>query len=45
MGPQRVGPPHMRPLEGKLWEMRVQGRDVIARAALETARKRLEATP
>lgn len=68
--PQHVGMPHIRPLEGKLWEMRMQGRDGIARAvyaaiqgrrllvlhvfvkktqttprsALETARKRLEAT-
>lgn len=32
MGPQRVGLPHIRPLEGKLWEMRMQGRDGIARA-------------
>jgi phage-related protein len=32
MGPQRVGLPHIRPLEGKLWEMRLQGRDGIARA-------------
>ena len=31
-GPQRVGMPHVRPLEGKLWEMRAQGRDGIARA-------------
>lgn len=31
-GPQRVGMPHIRPLEGKLWEMRLQGRDGIARA-------------
>ena len=71
LGPQRVGLPHIRPLEGKLWEMRMQGRDGIARAvyaavqgrrllvlhvfvkktqatprsALETARRRLEATP
>ncbi len=69
-GPHRVGMPHTRPLDGKLWEMRMQGRDGIARAvyaavqgrrllvlyvfvkktqttprsALETARKRLEAT-
>ena len=69
-GPQHVGLPHIRPLEGKLWEMRMQGRDGIARAvyaaiqsrrllvlhvfvkktqttprsALQTARKRLEAT-
>jgi phage-related protein len=32
MGPQRVGLPHIRPLNGKLWEMRMQGRDGIARA-------------
>ncbi|MDE2396165.1 MAG: type II toxin-antitoxin system RelE/ParE family toxin [Burkholderiales bacterium] len=31
-GPQRVGLPHIRPLEGKLWEMRMQGRDGISRA-------------
>lgn len=31
-GPQRVGLPHIRPLERKLWEMRMQGRDGIARA-------------
>ena len=69
-GPQRVGLPHIRPLENKMWEMRMQGRDGIARAvyaaiqgrrllvlhvfvkktqttprsALQTARKRLEAT-
>jgi phage-related protein len=68
-GPHKVGMPHIRPLEGKLWEMRMQGRDGIARAvyaaihgrtllvlhvfpkktqttpraAIETARKRLEA--
>ena len=29
-GPQRVGLPHIRPLESKLWEMRMQGRDGIA---------------
>lgn len=32
LGPQRVGMPHIRPLESKLWEMRMQGRDGIARA-------------
>ena len=32
LGPQRVGLPHIRPLESKLWEMRIQGRDGIARA-------------
>ena len=31
-GPQRVGLPHIRPLERKLWEMRMTGRDGIARA-------------
>ena len=31
-GPQRVGLPHIRPLESKLWEMRMKGRDGIARA-------------
>jgi phage-related protein len=31
-GPQRVGLPHIRPLQGKLWEMRMTGRDGIARA-------------
>ena len=33
-GPQKVGMPHIRALEGKLWEMRLQGRDGIARAGL-----------
>ena len=32
LGPQRVGLPHVRPLQDKLWEMRMQGRDGIARA-------------
>jgi len=31
-GPQLVGMPHVRPLEGGLWEMRMQGRDGIGRA-------------
>jgi phage-related protein len=31
-GPQQVGMPHVRHLEGKLWEMRLTGRDGIARA-------------
>lgn len=31
-GPQHVGLPHIRPLEQKLWEMRMTGRDGIARA-------------
>lgn len=29
-GPQQVGMPHIRHLEGKLWEMRMKGRDGIA---------------
>jgi phage-related protein len=36
-GPQRVGLPHIRPLEGKLWEMRLAGRNSIARAIYFTA--------
>lgn len=31
-GPQQVGLPHVRPLQHKLWEMRMSGRDGIARA-------------
>lgn len=31
-GPQRVGMPHIRHLQDKLWEMRMTGRDGIARA-------------
>lgn len=30
-GPQRVGMPHIRPLERKLWEMRLSGKAGIAR--------------
>ena len=26
-GPANVGMPHVRPVEGKLWEMRLRGRD------------------
>ncbi|WP_153074993.1 type II toxin-antitoxin system RelE/ParE family toxin [Paraburkholderia bonniea] len=36
LGPQRVGMPHVRPLEGKLWEIRMTGRDGIARAIYVT---------
>lgn len=36
-GPHRVGLPHVRPLESKLWEMRMQGRDGIARAVYVAA--------
>ena len=31
-GPQSVGLPHIRFLQDKLWEMRLKGRDGIARA-------------
>ena len=31
-GPQKVGMPLVRPLEQKLWEMRLKGKDGIARA-------------
>jgi len=31
-GPQHVGRPHVRPLENKLWEMRLSGQSGIARA-------------
>ena len=32
VGLERVGPPHVRHLGGPLWEMRLGGRDGIARA-------------
>jgi phage-related protein len=32
LGPQHVREPHVKHLEGKLWEMRMTGRDGIARA-------------
>jgi phage-related protein len=31
-GPARVGMPHVRPLGGALWEMRLKGKDGTARA-------------
>ena len=31
-GPSQVREPHIKHLEGKLWEMRMKGRDGIARA-------------
>jgi phage-related protein len=31
-GPRQVGMPHVRHLKGSLWEMRLTGRDGIARA-------------
>ena len=36
-GPQKVGLPHVRPLESKLWEMRMGGKDGIARAVYVAA--------
>lgn len=32
LGPQKVGMPHVRHLDGALWEMRLKGKDGIARA-------------
>jgi phage-related protein len=32
LGPHRVSEPHVKPLRGKLWEMRMKGKDGIARA-------------
>lgn len=39
-GPQKVGLPHVRPLDGKLWEMRMQGKDGISRAVYAAAHGR-----
>lgn len=36
-GPQNVHEPYVKHLQGKLWEMRLKGRDGIARAAYVTA--------
>jgi len=36
-GPAKLGMPHVRHLEGKLWEMRFRGRSGIARAIYFTA--------
>ncbi|MCB2077481.1 MAG: type II toxin-antitoxin system RelE/ParE family toxin [Novosphingobium sp.] len=35
-GLERVGEPHVKHLEGKLWEMRMKGRDGIARSLYVT---------
>ena len=40
VGLERVGAPHVRHLSGKLWEMRMTGKDGIARALYVTARVR-----
>ena len=39
-GLEKVGMPHIRHLEGPLWEMRLRGRDGIARAIYVTVRHR-----
>ncbi len=36
-GLDRIGAPHVKHLEGKLWELRITGRDGIARAIYVTA--------
>lgn len=36
-GLEKVGEPHVKHLEGKLWEIRMTGRDGIARALYVTA--------
>jgi phage-related protein len=36
-GLERIGHPHVRHLRGKLWEMRLNGRDGIGRAIYVTA--------
>ena len=36
-GPQRVRAPYVKPLGGKLWEMRMKGKDNIARAVYVAA--------
>lgn len=40
VGPERMRAPHVKPLRDKLWEMRMSGRDGIARAIYITARGR-----
>lgn len=37
LGLERVGEPHVKHIQGKLWEMRMTGRDGIARALYVTA--------
>jgi phage-related protein len=39
-GPQRMREPHIKPLGNKLWEMRMSGRDGIARAIYMLAIRR-----
>jgi phage-related protein len=39
-GPERMREPHVKPLRDKLWEMRMSGRDGIARAIYIAVRGR-----
>jgi len=39
-GPMNVGMPHTRPLERKLWEIRMKGKDGIARAVYAAMEER-----
>lgn len=39
-GPHDVGLPHIRPLKNKLWEMRLKGKDNIARSIYILASER-----
>ena len=39
-GPHNVGLPHIRPLENKLWELRLKGKDNIARSIYVLASNR-----
>ena len=40
LGLERVGEPHVKHIEGPLWEMRLKGRDGISRALYVVARPR-----
>ena len=40
LGLERVREPYLKHLEGRLWEMRLKGRDGIARAIYVTASER-----
>jgi phage-related protein len=40
VGLEHVREPHIKHLEGRLWEMRMQGKDGISRAIYVTARER-----
>ena len=40
VGPQRMREPHVKPLRDKLWEMRMSGRDGIARVIYVLALRR-----